>query len=51
MLKANEGKKETSEDKWVPFRSFFLAVHGTAELDFKPSTFFMGEHFMQASFK
>jgi hypothetical protein len=43
--------KETSEEKWVPFRSFFLAVHGTAELDFRPSTFFMGEHFMQASFK
>jgi hypothetical protein len=30
---------EDSSDDWKMYRSFFLAIHGNAELDFKPSAF------------
>ena len=33
------------------YRSFFLAVHGSAELDFQPSKLFGESHFMQGTFK
>jgi len=53
MMNAAQGGKASSSSKeeWEPFRSFFVALHGSAELDFKPSSMFQGEHFMQASFK
>ncbi len=33
------------------FRSFFVAVHGSTQLDFQPSALFGSEHFMQGSIK
>ena len=33
------------------FRSFFIAVHGSTELEFKPSSLFGSNHFMQGKFK
>jgi len=41
--------KKTENSDWKMYRSFFIATHGSAELDFKPSSFFNSEHFMQAS--